>query len=186
MAVALCQASCSGVGDLSTVLSYVEKKGVAVESCQLYIASSESNSAEHQCEVCSNAQKPGQCTTVKNYTLWSFSEWGQITSGQEAMKASIYDKGPIVCGMDATVAFYEYQGGIFEQNTYSNPINHYVELIGWGEEKRNGSAVSFWIGKNSWGQYWGESGLFRIQMSTENLGIETQCFYAHGLYQMEW
>jgi len=33
----------------------------------------------------------------------------------------------------------------------------------------------YWIGRNSWGTYWGEWGFFRIQMYSDNLGIETDC-----------
>eukprot|EP00042_Codosiga_hollandica_P027827 m.141382 g.141382 ORF g.141382 m.141382 type:complete len:355 (+) comp52598_c0_seq8:121-1185(+) len=38
--------------------------------------------------------------------------------------------------------------------------------------------VNYWIGRNSWGTYWGEQGWFRIVRGTNNLGIEAHCDWA--------
>jgi len=36
----------------------------------------------------------------------------------------------------------------------------------------------YWIGRNSWGTYWGEDGLFSISMHKNNLGIMDTCSWA--------
>ena len=34
------------------------------------------------------------------------------------------------------------------------------------------SVGGFWIVRNSWGEYWGEMGWFKVRMGTNQLGIE--------------
>lgn len=46
-------------------------------------------------------------------------------------------------------------------------INHEIAVVGWGKE----NGTEYWIGRNSWGTYWGEYGFFRIRLDKYNLGI---------------
>jgi len=52
-------------------------------------------------------------------------------------------------------------------------INHEIAIVGWGMDKD--TDTDYWIGRNSWGTYWGEHGFFRIKMHSDNLAIETDC-----------
>ena len=51
-----------------------------------------------------------------------------------------------------------------------------VSLVGWGRDDATGKR--FWVGRNSWGTYWGEMGFFRIEMGEDNNGIENACVWA--------
>lgn len=90
------------------------------------------------------------------------------------MKSEIFARGPISCGIYVTNKFEEYTGGIYSQETLINLINHEISIVGWGV---SAEGEEFWIGRNSWGSYWGEWGYFRIKMHSQNLGVETDCSF---------
>ena len=104
------------------------------------------------------------------------SEYGQV-SGADDMKRELYQRGPIACTIDVTLKFEHYQGGIYSEKLH-HPIqlNHEISVVGWGRDEETGK--EYWIGRNSWGTYWGEFGFFRIEMHKNNLGIETSCVWA--------
>ncbi|KAI1696636.1 papain family cysteine protease domain-containing protein [Ditylenchus destructor] len=101
------------------------------------------------------------------------------------MKAEIYHNGPIACAVSATPAFDNYAGGIYKEETHKS-INHLISVVGWGTDEESG--VNYWIGRNSWGTYWGEKGWFRIVTSEYkdagskyNLRIEEGCSWAEPI-----
>ena len=50
------------------------------------------------------------------------------------MKAEIFARGPISCGIDATLKLEAYEGGIFEETKLLPMINHEIAVVGWGKE----------------------------------------------------
>lgn len=90
------------------------------------------------------------------------------------MKAEIYANGPISCGIHVTDQFeWTYTGGIYSEKVLLPIINHEISVVGYGYDEV--SQQEYWIGRNSWGTYWGEYGFFRIKMHGDNLAIETDC-----------
>ena len=91
---------------------------------------------------------------------------------ERIVKRLIYLMGSItaVC---ASEHILKYKKGIIGHDTIKNirdkKTDHLISIIGWGEK----DGVKYWICKNSWGQYWGENGYFRIIMNKDYLGIET-------------
>lgn len=89
------------------------------------------------------------------------------------MKAEIYKNGPISCGIDVTDDFEKYSHGVYSEELDWPMINHEIAVVGWGFDEA--TQTEYWIGRNSWGTYWGDYGFFKIKMHKDNLGIETDC-----------
>lgn len=90
------------------------------------------------------------------------------------MLAELFARGPISATIAVTAAFEAYTGGIFVDTTGDKDLDHIIEVAGWGVE----NGTKYWIGRNSWGTYWGEGGWFRIVRGVDNLGIEDNCDWA--------
>jgi len=101
------------------------------------------------------------CATAKIYRRANgYQTIGSLhdqDSNVESIKQAILDHGAVVAEMGATPGFVNYSKGIFRDCESSPEINHAVTLIGWDDQG------GYWIGRNSWGAVWGESGYFRIQ-----------------------
>jgi cathepsin X len=92
------------------------------------------------------------------------------------MKAELYFYGPISCGIQATDLFETtYKGGIYREYIKDPKINHEIAVVGYGKDAESGD--EYWIGRNSWGTYWGEYGFFKVPIGepSVNLGIQMDC-----------
>jgi cathepsin X len=179
--------SCFG-GNPLDVYEYAYLHGIPDDTCQQYIAHNSEKpycSDKQVCEDCkSPAPKEGEdgrvrCHAVVQYKNYFVKEYGRV-QGAENMKTELYHRGPIDCGIEVTKTFHAYQGGIYEE--YKDKpwdINHSIAVVGWGKE----GDVEYWIGRNSWGTYWGESGYFRIRMYKNNNAIEEDCNWAVPSYE---
>jgi len=177
--------SCDG-GDPMGVYKFAEETGIPEDTCNVYQAQDPENFTCDAIQQCKNCGKPapkagesGQdtCWPQPHFPQWFVTEYGTV-SGVDKMKAEIYARGPIGCGIDATPEFIDdYHGGIFSQYKPDWSINHEVSVVGWGADD---SGEEYWIVRNSWGTYWGELGFFRIVMGNTdyNLGIESDCDWA--------
>jgi cathepsin X len=68
--------------------------------------------------------------------------------------SEIYFRGPVSVNLNAN-CIEDYTGGINMYDTCNTKmVNHVVQLNGWGSE----NGVDYWIGRNSWGTYWGKYG----------------------------
>jgi cathepsin X len=110
------------------------------------------------------------CKAV-NYTHYFIGDHYSC-SGKDKMKSELAAHGPISCGIHATDNFENnYDGGIYSEKTFGM-INHEISVVGYGV---NDKGEEYWIGRNSWGTYWGDYGFFYMAMDKDNLRIEQDC-----------
>ncbi|XP_048880513.1 cathepsin S-like [Brienomyrus brachyistius] len=106
-----------------------------------------------------------------NCTRYSFLPQGN----EDALKEAVATIGPIAVAIDATrPSFAFFRGGIYNDPTCTQKINHAVLVVGYGSL----DGADYWIVKNSWGKNFGEQGY--IKMSRNN---KDQCGIAlYGCY----
>mmetsp|Transcript_16411 Transcript_16411/g.17150 ORF Transcript_16411/g.17150 Transcript_16411/m.17150 type:complete len:281 (-) Transcript_16411:174-1016(-) len=145
--------SCNG-GDANAANAWIYKNGIPDVTCQQYQAKNMECSAINTCMNCDYGGTP--CYAITNYPKIQVSEYG-TAYGDDQIMAEIYARGPVAAYIDAN-CIETYSGGINMYDTCTGITNHAIALTGWGTE----NGTDYWIGRNSWGTYWGEHGFFRI------------------------
>jgi len=174
---------CRG-GDPAAAYAYIHRHGITDHTCQNYQALDLPCGPLSFCENCApgNNEKhliwPGTCVYQEPSVVFHISEYGGVR-GAFPMKAEIYKRGPIGCGLQSTAGFRRYASGVYDEDSPSPIIDHAVSLAGWGaageQEKGVAQGTEYWVGRNFWGTHWGEDGWFRIRMHERNLGVELDC-----------
>lgn len=171
--------SCSG-GNPAKVYEFAHTAGIPDNTCMNYEGIDTVSATCDPFYVCRDCKGPApppeetgfdNCWNIEKFKTYFVSEYGHV-KGADNMKAEIFSRGPISCGIRSTPKFEAYKGGIYSESTFSTVLNHEVSVVGWGTTE---DGQEYWIGRNSWGTYWGEGGFFRINMHSYNLGITTDC-----------
>jgi cathepsin X len=184
--------SCHG-GSHTGVYEFVHRQGfIPYETCMPYIACS-TDSTDGFCghvdtsctalNTCRTCDASGTCraiTAFPNATVAEYGTYSYFTGGfgavAEQIKAEIYARGPVATGVNAE-PIVNYAGGVVNNTKIWNMmVNHVVSIVGWDMDEETGQ--QHWIVRNSWGQYWGEMGFFRIVMGKNALGIESEVAWA--------
>lgn len=176
--------SCYG-GSASGTYSAAKKAGpIPYETCFSYLACSSDSSegfcgnvdfneetAAQTCRTCSTFG--AGCTKIDKFPNVTIGEYGTV-SGADNVKAEIFARGPVACGINAE-PLLNYTGGVFEDSKIADKMtNHIISVVGWGSDEGG----QHWIVRNSWGEYWGEMGYFRLRMGGNELGMEDGCSWA--------
>jgi C1A family cysteine protease len=87
------------------------------------------------------------------------------------MKELLIKNGPISGALDASELQF-YDGGVYKCDYKSNykfaDLDHAILIVGYGRDPVQGD---YWIVKNSWGDYWGDNGYFKLARGNGACGI---------------
>lgn len=126
---------------------------------------------------------PCEIDESKGFSTASVQGWGFISPHGEAksnglispdapydvtrMVAALIKYGPAQIGIDAS-CLHGYKSGIITNCTSRN-VDHAVAIVGADTDESTG--IDYWIVRNSWNYTFGESGYFRVQRDTNQMGI---------------
>ena len=172
--------SCNG-GNPAKVFEFAHTTGLVHASCTNYQAFNDVSGSCQDIFVCRDCSwpppPPGDdgldgCVAVTDMQRYYVSEYYNV-KGVDQMKAELQN-GPIGCGIHATDNFEtNYDGkSVYSEKVHFLTLNHEISVIGYGVTPEG---QEYWIGRNSWGTYWGDYGFFYMQMYKDNLGIERNC-----------
>jgi len=136
---------CGGTGGCAGATSelgyqYVADKGIASEAAYPY------RGVTGKCDE----------TKPKSAHIHSFVKLPE--NNYTALLTAVATIGPIAVSVDAE-PWMSYSSGVFTGCGLTRiDINHAVQLVGYG----TASGKDYWIVRNSWGSFWGESGYIRI------------------------
>jgi cathepsin X len=178
--------SCHG-GSTTGVFQFIQDFGyIPYDTCQPYLACS-TDSEEGFCPhvdttcapetICRTCSPNGTCRAVSTFPNATVAEYGRIQYDTSAIMAEIYARGPVKASVYAK-PICNYSGGVlWDAPEYqADKHNHGVSIIGWGYDDEMDR--QYWIVRNSWGQYWGEMGFFRLELGKNLLMIESNIAWA--------
>ncbi|CAH0762487.1 unnamed protein product [Bemisia tabaci] len=76
--------------------------------------------------------------------------------------------GPLSMTFVVYADFPSYKKGVYDRTTDEHLGMHAVKVIGWGTEKN----TPYWLISNSWNEYWGDKGTFKILRGGNHCEIE--------------
>ena len=88
--------------------------------------------------------------------------------GEEEIKTEIYERGSIEASFLVYDDFVNYKEGVYQHIEGAVLGGHAIKIIGWGIE----NGVKYWLCVNSWTEFWGDKGTFKILRGENHCNIE--------------
>ena len=167
---------CCG-GFFQNALDFVRKVGTTSEFCFPYKAIDANGRDSGDCRgfrIPSNdpVECSKKCEEWESYII-KVDSYNSIIS-LNSIKNAIITYGPVITAFDVYADFYDYNGGIYKQNSNIYTGGHIVAIVGYNDNP------GYWICKNSWGTDWGENGWFKIAYGECNIGSAGGTVYING------
>jgi hypothetical protein len=119
-------------------------------------------------------QRFKKCKQVGLEKVVMIRDYKVVRNNPEALEKAILIN-PVVVTLWVNQEFRDYQGGILTINQFPPPTlrerdspdaeRHSVILVAFDNDK---TGRRFWVGKNSWGEHWGEGGYFKLDRDVDH------------------
>eukprot|EP01091_Cochliopodium_minus_P005583 TRINITY_DN1548_c0_g1_i1.p1 TRINITY_DN1548_c0_g1~~TRINITY_DN1548_c0_g1_i1.p1 ORF type:complete len:533 (-),score=139.76 TRINITY_DN1548_c0_g1_i1:44-1642(-) len=119
---------------------------------------------------------PQFCQTVKgNITI--VNQVAVKANDEQSLMDALATVGPVSICVDSTGWTFYHQGVFDDPSCSSNPDDqdHCVLAVGYGTDAESGK--DYWIIKNQWSEFWGESGYIRVARKDNRCGVEDEATY---------
>ena len=105
---------------------------------------------------------------------YKFSSYTTLNLGQmdaqtriDTVKSYLLNDTPVVSHMNTYNDFQGYRNGVYQYDGVSGSgYGHIILIVGWQDDNAYPFG-GYWIVKNSWGDYWGENGYFKVAYEDE-------------------
>ena len=88
--------------------------------------------------------------------------------GEAEIMTEIYERGSIESNFVVYDDFVDYKEGVYQHIEGELLGAHAIKIIGWGVE----NGVKYWLCVNSWNEFWGDHGTFKILRGENHCKIE--------------
>jgi len=160
------QGGCQG-GHVDRAWGFLRHHGSWPKRCMPYSA------ADGQVEVCpARSPCPGQEVQMQPaYRVGRMASATQPRRREQDIMHEIRTQGPVEAVMEVYTDFFMYASGVYQKTNLARGVvagYHAVRIIGWGQD----GGDRYWLVANSWGEQWGEGGLFKIARGSNECQIE--------------
>lgn len=184
------QKGCEG-GYLDRAWWYIRKLGVVSEECYPYVSGQTREPGI--CHIPKSSYKSGKGLVCPadaglDSTVFKMTPPYRVASREEDIMTEIITNGPVQSTFVVHEDFFMYRGGVYQHSElaqrkgarFTGQGYHSVRVLGWGVDESTGRPIKYWLCANSWGENWGEQGLFRILRGDNHCEIESFVIGAWG------
>lgn len=97
-----------------------------------------------------------------------FASTSYSLEGRDHIKKELKENGTLTGAFLVYEDFLMYKKGVYHHVTGSPMGGHAIKVIGFGNE----DGKDYWLAVNSWNEYWGDKGTFKIQMGEAGIDKE--------------
>ena len=134
---------------INSLYNYISKNGLSTADQYPYLA------------------KPSKCKKKKTHKRKKIKYFKKINPKNINGLIKALKKQPISVAIEINEDFMFYKNGIFKAGSDCGTfLNHWVVIVGYFNEGQD--LERYFVGKNSWGEDWGEDGFFRIDVGHGN------------------